>query len=166
MLFMAGESSFDVVSRVDRQEVDNALQQTAKEVKQRYDFQGTGASIEWSGDKIELVANSELRVQAIWDVFQTKLIRRGVSLKAIEAGEPKMTGQQCRIEAELHEGLNQEQAKKVAKVIRDAGPRGVRTQVTGDELKVASKSRDDLQTAIALLKGTEFDFAIQFVNYR
>jgi uncharacterized protein YajQ (UPF0234 family) len=163
---MAGESSFDVVSKIDRQEVDNALNQAAKEVSQRYDFKGTDASIAWSGETILLKANSEERVTAVLDVFQTKLIKRGVSLKAIDAGEPKPSGKEYRLEAELKEGLSQENAKKLAKIVREEGPKGIKTQVTGDELRVTGKSRDDLQAVIALLKGADLDFAVQFVNYR
>jgi uncharacterized protein YajQ (UPF0234 family) len=163
---MAGESSFDVVSKIDRQEVDNALNQAAKEVAQRYDFKGTDASIAWSGESILMRANSEERVAAVLDVFQTKLVKRGVSLKALDTGEAKPSGKEYRIEADLKEGLSQENAKKLAKIVRDEGPKGVKTQVTGDELRVTSKSRDDLQTVIALLKGADLDFALQFVNYR
>jgi cyclic-di-GMP-binding protein len=163
---VASESSFDVVSKVDRQEVDNALNQAAKEVAQRYDFKGTDASIAWSGDAIRMSASSEDRVKAVLDVLETKLVKRGVSLKALDAGEPKASGREYLIHASLKEGLSQENAKKIGKIIRDDGPRGVKTQVTGDELRVSSKSRDDLQAVIALLKGADFDFAVQFINYR
>jgi cyclic-di-GMP-binding protein len=163
---VASESSFDVVSKVDRQEVDNALNQAAKEVAQRYDFKGTDASIAWTGERILMKANSEDRVKAVLDVFQTKLVKRGVSLKALDAGEPKPSGKEYRIDAGLKEGLSQENAKKITKLIRDEGPRNVKAQITGDELRVSSKSRDDLQTVIALLKGTDLDVALQFTNYR
>jgi uncharacterized protein YajQ (UPF0234 family) len=164
---MAAESSFDVVSKVDRQEVDNALNQAAKEVSQRYDFKNVGASIAWSGEGIVMTANSEERVKAVLDVFQTKLIRRGISLKALETGEPKQSGKEYRLDAALKQGLSSENAKKISKIIRDEGPKGVKTQITGDELRVSAKSRDDLQAVIALLKGAEdLDVALQFVNYR
>ncbi|MCL1897239.1 MAG: YajQ family cyclic di-GMP-binding protein [Micrococcales bacterium] len=164
---MAQDASFDIVSKVNHQEVDNALNQAAKEIHQRYDFKGTGASIEWSGqDMIVMKANAEDRVKAVLDVFQTKLIRRGVSLKALDAGEPRVSGKETRIDARLKEGLPTELAKKIAKLIRDEGPRNVKTQIQGDELRVSSKSRDDLQTVIALVKEAEFDVALQFVNYR
>jgi uncharacterized protein YajQ (UPF0234 family) len=163
---MAGDSSFDVVSKVDRQEVDNALNQAAKEIAQRYDFKNVGASITWSGEAIVMVANSEERVKAVLDVFQTKLIRRGISLKAIETGDPKPSGKEYRLEASLKQGLSTESAKKVAKIVRDEGPKGVKTQITGDELRVSAKSRDDLQAVIALLKDADLDVALQFVNYR
>jgi uncharacterized protein YajQ (UPF0234 family) len=165
---VASESSFDVVSKVDRQEVDNALNQAAKEVAQRYDFKGTDAGIAWSGESIVMRANSEDRVKAVLDVFQTKLIRRGVSLKAIDAADPKASGKQFRIEAGLREGLSQENAKKIGKIIRDEGPKGVKTQVTGDEIRVSSKSRDDLQAVIRLLDGKheDLDVALQYVNRR
>ncbi|MER6678111.1 YajQ family cyclic di-GMP-binding protein [Streptomyces sp. NPDC000983] len=160
------DSSFDIVSKVERQEVDNALNQTAKEISQRYDFKGVGASISWSGEKILMEANSEDRVNAVLDVFQSKLIKRGISLKALDAGEPQLSGKEYKIFATIEEGISQENAKKVAKIIRDEGPKGVKAQVQGEELRVSSKSRDDLQTIIALLKGKDFDFALQFVNYR
>ncbi|CAL9299875.1 YajQ family cyclic di-GMP-binding protein [Streptomyces sp. SudanB182_2057] len=161
------DSSFDIVSKVERQEVDNALNQTAKEISQRYDFKGVGASIKWSGeDKILMEANSEDRVKAVLDVFQSKLVKRGISLKALDAGEPQLSGKEYKLFASIQEGISQENAKKVAKIIRDEGPKGVKAQVQGDELRVSSKSRDDLQTVIALLKGKDFDFALQFVNYR
>ncbi|CAL9485814.1 YajQ family cyclic di-GMP-binding protein [Streptomyces sp. WELS2] len=161
------DSSFDIVSKVERQEVDNALNQTAKEISQRYDFKGVGASIKWSGeDKILMEANSEDRVNAVLDVLKSKLIKRGISLKALEVGEPQLSGKEYKLFASIQEGISQENAKKVAKIIRDEGPKGVKAQVQGDELRVSSKSRDDLQTVIALLKGKDFDFALQFVNYR
>ncbi|MER7700602.1 MULTISPECIES: YajQ family cyclic di-GMP-binding protein [unclassified Streptomyces] len=160
------DSSFDIVSKVERQEVDNALNQTAKEISQRYDFKGTGASISWSGEKILMEANGEERVKAILDTFQSKLIKRGISLKSLDAGEPQLSGKEYKIFATIEEGISQDNAKKVAKIIRDEGPKGVKAQVQGDELRVSSKSRDDLQAVQALLKGQDFDFAVQFVNYR
>lgn len=163
---MASDSSFDVVSKVDRQEVDNALNQAAKEVSQRYDFKGTDASIDWSGEKVLIKANSEERAKAVLDVFETKLIKRSVSLKVLDKGDPKLSGKEYRIEAGIKEGLDQEHAKKIGKLIRDEGPKGVKTQITGEEMRVSSKSRDDLQVVIALLKGADLDVALQFVNYR
>ncbi|WP_407551950.1 YajQ family cyclic di-GMP-binding protein [Streptomyces sp. Pv4-95] len=160
------DSSFDIVSKVERQEVDNALNQAAKEISQRYDFKGVGASIEWSGEKIEMKANAEERVKAVLDIFQSKLIKRGISLKALDAGEPQASGKEYRISASIEEGISQDNAKKVAKIIRDEGPKGVKAQVQGDELRVSSKSRDDLQSVQQLLKGKDLDFAIQFANYR
>jgi cyclic-di-GMP-binding protein len=160
------DSSFDIVSKVDRQEVDNALNQAAKEISQRYDFKNVGASIAWSGEAITMKANSEDRVKAVLDVFQEKLIRRGISLKAIDAGEPRASGKEYVLDASLQEGISQENAKKLGKIIRDEGPKSVKVRVEGDELKVSSKSRDDLQAVIAVVKGADLDFAAQFVNYR
>ena len=160
------DSSFDIVSKVERQEVDNALNQAAKEISQRYDFKGTDASIAWSGEKIQMQASGEERVLAILDIFQSKLIKRGISLKSLDAGEPQLSGKEYKIFATIEEGISQENAKKVAKIIRDEGPKSVKAQIQGDELRVSSKSRDDLQSIIALLKGQDFDFALQFVNYR
>jgi len=163
---MAAESSFDIVSKVDRQEVDNALNQAAKEIRQRFDFKNTDASIRWSGESIELEANSEERVKAALDVFESKLIRRGVSLKALDASEPRTSGKLYKIVATTSEGISQENAKKVSKLIRDEGPKGVKSQIQGDELRVSSKSRDDLQRVQALIKEQDYDFAVQFTNYR
>ena len=163
---MAADSSFDVVSKVDRQEVDNALNQAVKEIAQRYDFKNVGASIAWSGDLIVMTANSEERVKAVLDVFQTKLVKRQISLKALDTGAPKPSGKEYRMESSLKQGLSSEDAKKIAKLVRDEGPKGIKTQITGDELRVSAKSRDDLQSVIALLKGADLDVAVQFVNYR
>ncbi|MEE1649523.1 YajQ family cyclic di-GMP-binding protein [Brachybacterium sp. J144] len=160
------DSSFDIVSKLDRQEVDNAVNQAVKEVGQRYDFRNTGASVSLSGDQIVMTANAEERVLAVLDVLQSKLIRRGISLKALEVGEPKQSGKEMRLVADLKEGISAEDAKKISKIIRDEGPKGVKAQIQGDELRVSSKSRDDLQGIIALLKGKDLDVALQFINYR
>ena len=164
---MPSDSSFDIASKIDRQEADNALNQAAKEISNRFDFRGVGASIAWSGDEaVEIRASSEERARAVLDVFQEKLVKRGVSLKHFDPAEPKASGKEYRIAVALKEGISQENAKKVTKVIRDEGPKGVKAQIQGDELRVTSKSRDDLQSVISLLKGQDFDFALQFTNYR
>ncbi|MCC5580536.1 YajQ family cyclic di-GMP-binding protein [Microtetraspora sp. AC03309] len=161
------DSSFDVVSKIDRQEVDNALNQTVKEVGHRFDFKGTGASISWSGQNdVEIKANSEERANAVLDVFKEKLIKRGLSLKVLDAGEPKLSGKEYRLMAALKEGIDQENAKKISKLIRDEGPKGIKAQIQGDELRVSSKKKDDLQEVITLLKGKDLDIALQFTNYR
>lgn len=163
---MASDSSFDIVSKVDRQEADNALNQAAKEISSRYDFKGTDASIEWSGEKILMKAVSEDRVNAVLDVFQSKLVKRGISLKSLDQGEPYASGKEFRLEASIKEGIDQDNAKKISKIIRDEGPKGVKAQIQGDELRVSSKKRDDLQAVIALLKGKDLDVDLQFTNYR
>ena len=164
---MPSESSFDIVSKIDRQEADNALNQAAKEINTRFDFRNVGASVAWSGENgVEIRANSEERASAVLDVFKEKLVKRGISLKHLDAAEPKVSGKEYRIAITIKEGISQENAKKVSKIIRDEGPKGVKAQVQGEELRVTSKSRDDLQSVISLLKGKDFDFALQFVNYR
>jgi len=165
---MAGaDSSFDIVSKVDRQEVDNALNQAAKEISQRYDFKDVGASIAWSGESgVEIKANSEERAKAVLDVFQEKLIKRGISLKALDSGEPRASGKEFRLSSSIKQGISQDDAKKIAKIIRDEGPKGVQAQIQGDQLRVSSKKKDDLQDVISLLKGKDLDVALQFVNYR
>lgn len=164
---MASESSFDIVSEFDRQEVDNALNQAAKELGNRYDFRGTDAAIEWKGeDAIELSANSEDRVKAALDVFIEKLVPRGISMKAFDSGEPMASGKGYRLVGSLKQGIDKENAKKITKIIRDEGPKGVKTQIQGDDIRVSSKKRDDLQAVIALLKGADLEIALQFTNYR
>ena len=160
------DSSFDVVSKVDKMEADNALNQAHKEIEQRYDFKNVGASIAWSGEKILMKANTEERVKAILDVFESKLIKRGISLRSLDAGEPFPSGKEYRLEATLKQGIDQEHAKKINKIIRDEAPKTVKSQIQGDELRVQSKSRDDLQTTIALLKAADVDLDLQFVNFR
>lgn len=160
------DSSFDIVSKVDKMEADNALNQAKKEVEQRYDFKGVGASIDWSGEKILIKANSDERALAVLDVFQSKLVKRGISLKSLDAGDPYASGKEFRIEASLKNGIDSDQAKKISKIIREEGPKSVKSQIQGDELRVTSKSRDDLQAVMALLKGSNLDIDLQFTNYR
>ena len=155
------------MSKLDRQEVDNALNQAAKEIGTRFDFRGVGASITWSGEHaVDIRANSEERALAVLDVFKDKLVKRGVSLKTLDADDPKPSGREYKMAVSLKEGITQDNAKKIAKIIRDEGLKGVKAQVQGEELRVSAKKKDDLQAVISLLKGQEFDFAVQFVNYR
>lgn len=160
------DSSFDIVSKIDRQEVDNALNQTVKEVGHRFDFKGTGAEIAWSGKDIEIKANSEERAKAVLDVLRDKVVKRGLSLKILDPGEPKLSGKEYRLRISLKEGIDQEHAKKISKMIRDEGPKGVKAQIIGEELRVSSKKKDELQAIISMLKGKDLDIALQFVNYR
>lgn len=160
------DSTFDIVSKVDRMEADNALHQAQKEIAQRYDFKNVGASVDWSGEKILMKASTEERVRAVLEVFESKLIKRGISLRSLDAGEPFASGKEYRIEAGLKNGIGQDDAKRISKLIRDEAPRSVKSQIQGDELRVSSKSRDDLQATMALLKGADLDIALQFVNLR
>ncbi len=133
----------------------------------RFDFRGVGASIAWSGkEAVEIKANSEERAKAVLDVFKDKLVKRSVSLKILDADEPKLSGKEYRLHVGLKEGISQDHARNISKIIRDEGPKGVRAQVQGDELRVSSKKKDELQEVQGLLKGKELDIAIQFVNYR
>ena len=167
------DSSFDIVSKIDKQEVANALNTAAKEISTRYDFKGVGASLAFSGDHAVLIkANSEERALAVLDVFQTWLVKRKVSLKHLDYGgkdekpTPRVSGKEYRLEIGLKEGIDQETAKKISKIIRDEGPKTVKSQSQGDELRVTSKSRDDLQAIQSLLRGKDLDTALQFTNYR
>lgn len=161
------DNSFDIVSKVDRQEADNALNQAAKELAQRFDFKNTGTTIEWKGElAVEITSGTEERAKAALDVFREKLVKRSISLKSFEAGDPRSSGKEYKISGTFKAGISSEQAKKLGKLIRDEGPKSVKTQVMGDELRVSSKSRDDLQAVIALVKDADLDFAVQFDNYR
>ena len=161
------DPSFDVVSKVDRQEVDNALRQAEKELTTRFDFRGTGAQISWSGEEaVSLQAETEDRVRAALEVFKDKLVKRNISLKALDAGEARASGKTYKIDAKIVQGIDTEKAKAISKKIRDEGPKGVQAQIQGDQLRVTGKKRDDLQAVIALLKQEDFGVALQFTNYR
>jgi len=162
------DSSFDVVSKVDRQEVDNALNQTAKEVGQRFDFKGTGAAIEWSGDNaVVITANADERVKAVLDVFKERLVKRQISLKALDYGEPQpAAGNTSRLAVSIRQGIDSEKARAIVKTVKSGGPKGVQVAVQGDTVRVSSKKRDDLQTVIAMLREADLGIPLQFENYR
>ncbi len=164
---MADTSSFDIVSKVDHQEVDNALNQAAKELSQRFDFRGTNAQISWAGDDaVTLQADTEDRVKAALDVFKEKLVKRQISLKALDAGDPRPSGKGQKIECKIVQGIDSEKAKLISKKIRDEGPKGVQAQIQGEQVRVTAKKKDDLQAVIALLRQADFGIALQFTNYR
>jgi cyclic-di-GMP-binding protein len=164
---MAASPSFDIVSKVDRQEVDNAFHQAEKELGSRFDFRGTGTSITKSGDNaVTISSETEERAAAALDVFKEKLVKRNISLKSLDAGEPKQSGKTYRIDAKIIEGIEADKAKAISKKIRDAAPKGVQAQIQGDQLRVTGKKKDDLQAVIALLKQEDFGVALQFTNYR
>ena len=160
------DSSFDVVSKVDRMELDNALNQASREVTTRFDFKDTGVKIEMSGEKILIEAETEERAKAALDVLKEKMIKRNVSLKHLDIAEPQQSGKVFKIIATIKEGINQDNAKKITKLLKEEGPKSVKAQIQGDAVRVSSKSKDDLQDAIALIKGAKIDFAVQFTNYR
>ena len=160
------DSSFDIVSKVDPMELDNAVNQAQKELAQRYDFKGVEAKLEKTAAGIVMEANSEERVKAVLDVLQSKLVKRGISLKSLDVGEPALSGKIYRVGATIKNGISGENAKKVSAVIRNEGPKSVKANIQGDEIRVTSKSRDDLQAVIALLKSADLDIDLQFVNYR
>ncbi len=160
------DPTFDIVSKVDKMEADNALHQAQKEIAQRYDFKNVGAEVDWSGEKLLLKASSEDRVKAVLEVLEAKFIKRGISLRSLDTGEPYPSGKEYRIDVSLKNGISSEDAKKVSKLIRDEGPKSVKAQIQGDELRVTSKSRDDLQSTMALLKGADLDIDLQFVSFR
>ncbi len=162
------DSSFDIVSKYDRQEVANAVNTAAKEIGNRYDFKGVGASVELVGEVIKMTANSEERCKAVLDVVETWLVKRGVSLKHLDRPEagPRLSGKEYKLDVPLKAGISQENAKKIGKIIRDQAAKTVKSQIQGDELRVTSKSRDDLQAVQRLLQEQDLDVALQFTNYR
>ncbi|MEJ3653828.1 YajQ family cyclic di-GMP-binding protein [Actinomycetes bacterium KLBMP 9759] len=161
------DPSFDVVSKVDRHEVDNALNQAGKELSQRFDFRGTGTTIAWSGEEaITIESETEERAKAAVEVFKEKLIKRNISLKAFEVGEPTSSGKVYKVGGKILQGIESEKAKEISKAIRDEKFKGVQAQIQGDQLRVSGKKKDDLQAVIALLKSKDFGIALQFTNYR
>jgi uncharacterized protein YajQ (UPF0234 family) len=161
------DASFDVVAKVNMQEVDNALNQARKEVSQRFDFKNTGTSLAWSGDDlIVVVSKTDQRALAAVEVFKDKLVRRSVPLKALEATEPKPAGGGTyRIECRFVQGIPDDKARALAKTLRQSGLK-LQAQIQGDQLRVTAKSRDELQKAIRLLKERDEGLPLQFVNYR
>ena len=160
------DSSFDVVAEVDRQEVDNAINQASKEVSQRFDFKNTGAEIAWSGEQVVVTANSEERVNAALDVLKDKLVKRKVSLKSLEHDEPKPGGRgNYRLEISLVSGIPADKAKAMVKELKSSKIK-VQAAIQGDQLRISSKSRDALQDAQALLRQHDQDLPITFTNYK
>ena len=166
---MAQTYSFDVTTGVDLQEVDNAINQAQKEIAQRYDFKGSKAAIEFkrADAKISLVADSDFQMQALFDVVQAKLIKRGVSVKNLDIGEiTPAGGDTVRREVGLKMQLDGDTAKKVAAAIKDAKLKKVQAAIQGEQVRVSSPSRDDLQEAMQLLRGKDFGVELKFGNYR
>jgi len=165
---MAQEFSFDIVSVLNMQEVDNAVNQTMKEILQRFDFRGSKSQIILDKDKkiVTLISDDESKLKSVVDILQTKLVKRGISLKALVYGkvEPAL-GSMVRQVVTLQQGISQEKAKDITKLIRDTGLK-LRTQIQGDEIRVFSKSKDDLQTTIGMLREKDFGVPLQFANYR
>jgi cyclic-di-GMP-binding protein len=166
---MASQSSFDVTTGVDLQEVDNAVNQAQKEIAQRYDFKGSVATIEFNraDGALDLTAESEYRMDALFDVLQSKLIKRGVPVKNLDIGEVKPAGgDKVTRQIKLKMALDGETAKKVAAAIKEAKLRKVQAAIQGDQVRVSSPSKDDLQDAMSLLRGQDFGVELKFGNYR
>ena len=166
---MASTSSFDVTTSVDLQEVDNAVNQAQKEISQRYDFKGSVATIEFKRVEgvLDLMAESEYRMDALFDVLQSKLIKRGVPVKNLEIGDIKPAGgDKVTRQIKLKMSLDGDTAKKVSAAIKDAKLKKVQAAIQGDQVRVSSPSKDDLQEAMALLRGKDFGVELKFGNYR
>lgn len=166
---MANLASFDITSGVDLQEVDNAVNQALKEIAQRYDFKGTHCTIEFDRAKAEirLSADDEFRMDALVDVLQGRMIKRGVPVKNLKVGDPVQgTGQSVRRTVSLTQGIPQDAAKKIVKAIKDGGFRKTQASIQGDEIRVTSPSKDELQAVIAMLRGGDYGIELKFGNYR
>ena len=157
--------SFDVVSEVDKHEVTNAVDQASREMGTRFDFKGVDASFEQDGLSILITAEAEFQVDQLQDILHSKLFKRGVDVACIEAGEIEHVGKQFKRAITLREGIDQPLAKKIVKQIKDAKLK-VQAAIQGDKVRVTGKKRDDLQQAIALLKGAELDMPLQYNNFR
>ena len=159
--------TFDVVSEIDQQEVRNAVDQASREVTTRFDFKGTDSTIELTEKTIELHTESEGRLQALTQVLEEKLVKRGVSLKALGYGKvEEATKGTVRQTVTLNVGISSDKAREIGKFLKDLGLKGVSHQTQGDQLRVSGKKRDDLQTAIAALKDHDFGIPLQFTNFR
>ncbi len=160
------ESSFDIEANVDRQEVDNAINQAAREVSTRYDFKGTDTVVEWSGEGIRVESSTEERANAALDVLQSKFVKRKVSLKAMATSDPQeVGGGRSRIDISLRTTLDKELAKEIVKQVK-ASKLKVGVTNMGDKVRVSSKSRDTLQEIIALVKAQDYDAPLVFTNYK
>jgi uncharacterized protein YajQ (UPF0234 family) len=163
---MAAESSFDVVSRVDRQELENALNQARKEIEGRFDFKNSKTKIENTDKDITIVADDELKLKNVIDIIQTRAVRRGISLKAFEYGRVEPAAQNTvRQKITLKMGIPKDKSKPIFDAIK-ASKLKVTAQLQGDQIRVSGKSKDDLQKVIALLKNLDYELPLQFVNYR
>ncbi len=166
---MANMCSFDITSNVDLQEVDNALNQARKEVAQRYDFKGSKASIEFDAkaSTLVLVADDEFKLNALWEIVQTRLVRRNVPVKNLTRGPAQPAANTTvRQEISLQQGIPSEKAKEIVKHLKDAKLKKVQASIQGDQVRVQSPSKDDLQDAMRLLREGDFGVALQFGNYR
>jgi cyclic-di-GMP-binding protein len=166
---MATQSSFDVTSNVDLQEVDNALNQARKEVAQRYDFKGSKASIDFDQkeSKLVLVADDEFKLNALWEIVSTRLVRRNVPVKNLTRGSAQPAANSTvRQEVALQQGIPTEKARDIVKFIKDSKLRKVQAAIQGDQLRISSGSKDDLQEVMRLLREQDFGVALQFGNYR
>ena len=166
---MVAQCSFDITSNVDLQEVNNALNQARKEVAQRYDFKGAKASIEFDpkDSKLVLVAEDEFKLNALWEIVQTRLIRRNVPVKNLTRGTVQpATNSTVRQDINLQQGIPTDRARDIVKFLKDTKMRKVQAAIQGDQLRVTSQSKDDLQEVMRLLREQDFGVALQFSNYR
>lgn len=163
---MSSESSFDIVSKIDFQEVGNAITQAEKEILTRFDFKGSKSSIELEKEELVIGSDDEFKLKSVIDILQSKLVKRGVPIKNMDFGKIEgASGGAVRQRVKLRQGIEQDVAKKINTMIRDSKLK-VKSQIQGDQIRVTGKSRDDLQAVIALLRGADLPVELQFMNYR
>ncbi|MBS4025976.1 MAG: YajQ family cyclic di-GMP-binding protein [Clostridia bacterium] len=163
---MSKSCSFDVVSQVDMQEVDNAVNQTAKEISQRYDFKNSKSSIELEGEEIKIIADDDYKLGAVVDVLQSKIIKRGIDLKSLDYGKAESaSGGTVKQTVKVKQGISKEKGKEVVAIIKNSKMK-VQAQIMDDQVRITGKNKDDLQEAIQLLKQGDFDQPLQFTNFR
>ena len=163
------QASFDVTSTVDLQEVDNAVNQARKEIAQRYDFKGSKSSIDFNRgeSKIDLTADDNFKMEAVWEILQTRMVRRGVPVKNLKASETEpIAGGLVKRTVTLQQGIPIEASREIVKFLKDQKLKKVQAAIQGDQLRVSSPSKDDLQVAIRMLKAQDFGIELQFGNYR
>ena len=166
---MAGASSFDVTSTIDLQEVDNAVNQARKEIAQRYDFKGSSAAIEFNKaeSSMSLAAEDTFKIEQVWDILQTRLVRRNVPIKNMKLGDVEpATGSTVRRKIELKQGIDSDAAREIVKFLKEQKLKKVQANIQGDQLRITSPSKDELQEVMRLLKARDFGIALQFGNYR
>lgn len=166
---MATQASFDITSNVDLQEVDNAVNQAKKELGQRYDFKGSSAEIVFDRGEntLTLSAEDKFKLDAVWEILQSRLVRRNVPVKNMKLGDiENATGSSVKRKIDLQQGIPGEAAKDIVKFLKDQKLKKVQASIQGDQVRVSSASKDDLQDAIRVLKGHDFGIELQFGNYR
>lgn len=163
---MAKENSFDVVSQIDLQEVKNAIDQTVRELRTRFDFKGSKSDVNYDGEQVTLIGDDEFKLKNVVDILETKLVKRGINLKALRYGKIEPAAKDTvRQKVDLVQGVDKDKAKIITKLVKDSKLK-VQATVQGDQVRISGKNRDDLQAVMQVIKNHEFDIPLQFINLR